>query len=152
MTEQKRIEKKPFCFVFLNLWGKVIICYVAYAHVASEDHAWAMSMANERWKVAHLSINEKYSTTMTKLDMLESHGHLQSVTLKFGTLRPIRYFWMHLWKFTCKPPFPQRGKGVSCMFWAIGPIIMSLIVGKTLHPLICDSILKDAQGWWLSHS
>ena len=42
MAEQKQIQKKiSFCFVFVNLRGKFILCYnaYAYAYVASENQA-----------------------------------------------------------------------------------------------------------------
>ena len=29
-----------FCFVFVNLWGKFILCYFAYASVASKNHKY----------------------------------------------------------------------------------------------------------------
>ena len=39
MEEQKQIQKKIYVFVFINLRGKFILCYFAYAYVASENHA-----------------------------------------------------------------------------------------------------------------
>ena len=44
MAEQKQIQKKAnsFCFVFVNLRGKFILCYFAYAYVASENDALAI--------------------------------------------------------------------------------------------------------------
>ena len=39
MTEQKQIQKKILCFVFVNLREKFILCYFAYAYVVSEDQA-----------------------------------------------------------------------------------------------------------------
>ena len=39
MAEQKQIQKKILCFVFVNLREKFILCYFAYACVASEEQA-----------------------------------------------------------------------------------------------------------------
>ena len=39
MAEQKQIQKKIYVFVFINLRGKFILCYFAYAYVASENQA-----------------------------------------------------------------------------------------------------------------
>ena len=43
MAEQKaNSNENSFCFVFVNLTGKFILCYFAYAYVASENHALAI--------------------------------------------------------------------------------------------------------------
>ena len=39
MAEQKQTQKKILCFVFVNLGEKFILCYFAYAYVASEGQA-----------------------------------------------------------------------------------------------------------------
>ena len=40
MAKQKQIQKKIlFCFVFVKLRGRFILCYFAYAYVASENQA-----------------------------------------------------------------------------------------------------------------
>ena len=39
MAEQKQIQKKILYFVFVNLREKFILCYFAYAYVASEEQA-----------------------------------------------------------------------------------------------------------------
>ena len=36
-AEQKQIQKKIPCFVFVNLREKFILCYFAYAYVVRED-------------------------------------------------------------------------------------------------------------------
>ena len=40
MAEQNKFKRKLFCFVLANLKGKFILCYFAYAYVASEDQAY----------------------------------------------------------------------------------------------------------------
>ena len=39
MAEQNQIQKKILCFVFVNPREKFILCYFAYAYVASEEQA-----------------------------------------------------------------------------------------------------------------
>ena len=39
MAEQKQIQRKILCFVFVNLREKFILRYFAYAYVASEEQA-----------------------------------------------------------------------------------------------------------------
>ena len=36
-------KENSFCFVFVNLTGKLILCYFAYAYVASENQALGLS-------------------------------------------------------------------------------------------------------------